>query len=111
VKDAQVFLGQLESLFPGISLHWNGKVVASKAHLDPNYLCGYGNYLPGGYTQFCGFERVPEGNVFFAGEHTSIDFFGFFEGAAEEGWTSADGILRNRGLAFAPSMVGKVAAV
>ena len=39
----------------------------------------------GQYTTFGGYERVRQGNVLFCGEHTSIDFQGFMEGAASEG--------------------------
>lgn len=108
VRDAQLFLGQLETLFPGIGQRWNGKVSSTKAHLDPNYCSAYGNYLPGQYQAFCGYERVPENNVFFAGEHTSVDYYGYFEGAAREGWTAAEQILAALRIAHAPSRVGLV---
>jgi monoamine oxidase len=100
LTDAQTFMRQLHDLFPGVPVEslWNGKVVATKAHLDPNYLCGYASYVPGGYTKWCGAERLPAGNVFFAGEHTSLDFFGYFEGAAVEGTTSAEAILGRMGV-------------
>ncbi len=101
LRDANAFLAKLEVMFPGISQRWNGKVSASKAHLDPNYCCSYGNYLPGQYQAICGCERVPENNVFFAGEHTSVDYFGFFEGAAQEGWSAGDAILSALRLASA----------
>ena len=98
--DAQSFLRQLDRIFPGADVfnQWTGKVVATKAHLDTNYLGSYGNYEPGGYTKWCGAERMPSGNVFFAGEHTSIDFFGYFEGAAQEGIGSAEAILARLGI-------------
>jgi monoamine oxidase len=108
VRDAQAFLAQLEVLFPGITQHWNGKVCSTKSHLDPNYGSAYGNYLPGQYQLMCGYERVPENNVFFAGEHSSVDYFGFFEGAAAEGWWSAGQILSALGLASLPARVGLV---
>jgi monoamine oxidase len=86
-------------------------VCATKAHLDPNYGSAYGNYLPGQYQAFCSYERVPENNVFFAGEHTSVDYFGFFEGAAAEGRWSAEQILSALHIAYAPSGVGLASGV
>jgi monoamine oxidase len=98
--DADTFLGQLERMFPGVPVRslWNGKVAATKSHLDPNYLCGYGSYVQGGYTKWCGAERLPSGNVHFAGEHTSIEFFGYFEGAADEARMEAEKILKKMGI-------------
>ncbi len=100
-KDAQIALGQAEQFFPGISAFWNGKVINSKAHLDPNYGCAYGNYLPGQYQSICQYERVRQGNVFFAGEHTSLDYFGFMEGAADEGWAAGEEMLSAMGVKIA----------
>jgi monoamine oxidase len=102
-QDAATFLGQAELIFPGISAQWNGKVINSKAHLSPDYLSAYGNYLPGQYQSICQYERVRQGNIFFAGEHTSLDFFGFMEGAASEGWAAAAEILTAMGVKFVAS--------
>jgi monoamine oxidase len=98
--DAETFLSQLERIFPGVPVRslWNGKVAATKSHLDPNYMCGYGSYIQGGYTQWCGAERLPSGNVHFAGEHTSIEYFGYFEGAADEARMEAEKILKKMGI-------------
>ena len=41
--------------------------------------------LEGGqYTSFAGYEGVREGNVHFAGEHTSYEFQGYMEGGRPE---------------------------
>ncbi len=45
----------------------------------------YAIYRPGDYTSFVGSEAEVEGNVHFAGEHTSTDFQGWMEGASESG--------------------------
>ena len=39
----------------------------------------------GQYTGFSGIEPVREGNIHFAGEHTSLENQGFIEGAVESG--------------------------
>jgi monoamine oxidase len=96
--DARRFLAQVEPVFPGISGAWNGKAIHSKAHLSPFFGSAYGNYKPGQYQLFCQYERVRQGNVFFAGEHTSLDFFGFMEGGASEGRAAAEEILAALGI-------------
>jgi monoamine oxidase len=79
------FLSQIEPVLPGITAHWNGL-----ASLDswPDYEWTRGSYSywkVGQYTQFAGMERKRQGNCHFAGEHTSIDFQGYLNGAVESG--------------------------
>jgi monoamine oxidase len=94
------FLAQLEDVYPGISPYANGKAVLSLPHLDPNLRLSYSYYRVGQYHAFGGYERAPQGNVYFAGEHCSRDFQGFMEGAAREGIRAANGILSKLGLAY-----------
>ena len=48
--------------------------------------------------KFAGYERVRQDNCqISAGEHCSLEFQGYMEGAAEEGWWAADGSRRHRG--------------
>jgi monoamine oxidase len=47
----------------------------------------------GQYTAFDGIEYAREGNCHFAGEHTSIDFQGYLNGAVETGQRAAADIL------------------
>jgi monoamine oxidase len=90
---AAKFLKQLEPVLPGISAQWNGR-----ATLD--YWAGYqwtrGSYSfwkVGQYTKFSGVEREQEGNCHFAGEHTSVDFQGYLNGAVESGERAAGEIV------------------
>lgn len=91
--DAQIFLQQLKKVFPGISEHWNGIAVETIAHLNPFWNSSYCYWRKGQCQIFGGYERVRQGNVFFAGEHTSVDFQGWFEGAASEGVRAGKEIL------------------
>jgi len=93
VKEAKRFLAQIEPVFPGISLRWNGKADASLAHLNPLWRSSYAYWRVGQYQTIAGYERVRQGNVFFAGEHTSLDYQGWMEGAASEGIRAAKEIL------------------
>jgi monoamine oxidase len=90
---AQQFLTQLEPVMPGISAKWNGR-----ATLD--FWTGYewtrGSYSywkVGQYTRFGGVEGERSGNCHFAGEHTSVDFQGYLNGAVETGERAAAEIL------------------
>ncbi len=90
---ARQFLAQLEPVLPGISGHWNGR-----ATIDywPGYRWTRGSYSywkPGQYTKFAGIERERQGNCHFAGEHTSLDFQGYLNGAVETGERAAAEIL------------------
>jgi len=91
--DAQDFLAQIEPVFPGISLEWNGKATGSMPHLNPLWNSSYCYLRVGQWTQFAGYERVAQGRIVFGGEHTSQDFQGFMEGAAAEGETAAKWVL------------------
>jgi monoamine oxidase len=94
---AAQFLAQLEPVLPGIT----AKGKNGKATLD--YWTGYpwtkGSYSywkVGQYTKFAGVEREREGralNCHFAGEHTSIDFQGYLNGAVETGQRAANEVI------------------
>jgi monoamine oxidase len=90
---AKAFLKQLEVVFPGISPHWTGKATLSTPWRDPLLNCSYSYWKVGQYTQFSGYEGVPQGNIHFAGEHCSQDFQGFMEGGASEGIRAAKEVL------------------
>ena len=90
---AQQFLDQIEPVLPGLSQYWNGK-----ASIDfwTGYAWTRGSYSywkVGQYTKFSGMERERQGNCHFAGEHTSIDFQGYLNGAVESGERAAGEIL------------------
>jgi monoamine oxidase len=90
---AQRFLAQIEPVLPGLSSRWNRKATV-------DYWAGYrwtrGSYSywkVGQYTAFAGMEYARQGNCHFAGEHTSIDFQGYLNGAVETGQRAAADIL------------------
>ncbi|NEQ40664.1 MAG: NAD(P)-binding protein [Okeania sp. SIO3I5] len=95
---AQKLNSQLEQVFPGISnismpdrttcSYWPGEVYARGS-----YLC----YKPGEWTKFYGVERQRVGNIFFAGEHTSLENQGYMEGGCETGEIAAMEILQDLG--------------
>lgn len=97
---ARRFLGQVEPVLPGLSAKWNGR-----AALDhwPSHRWTKGSYSywkVGQYQKFAGVERETEGRrdrCHFAGEHTSVDFQGYLNGAVETGQRAADEVIADLG--------------
>jgi monoamine oxidase len=88
-------LAQYEQLFPGVTAAWNtGPKLAwvNDGNIDERLLGAWSQYNIGQFTGFSGIERESEGNIHFVGEHTSIAFQGFIEGAVRTGWRAADKI-------------------
>jgi monoamine oxidase len=79
------FLSQLEPVFPGLAREWNGRATLDAPMQNPYLLGSYSYWKVGQQTTFAGAERERSGNCHFAGEHCSIFFQGFMEGAAQEG--------------------------
>ena len=92
-QDAKTFLGGLESVFPGGTGRWNGRAASSLPALDPNMGASYSYWRVGQYTSFAGYEKVRQDNIFFAGEHCSVDYQGYMEGGAAEGARAGAEIL------------------
>ncbi len=85
-------LAQLEPIFPGISDAWrDGPRLAwvNDGNIDPHLRGAWSQYNVGQYTGFAGVERERAGNIHFAGEHTSLAFQGFMEGAVRSGERAA----------------------
>lgn len=92
------FLAQLDRVWPGTSASYNGRATVGNAQADPNILASYATWLVGQYTTIAGYERVRQGRVHFAGEHCSVEYQGFMEGAAESGAAAAREILADYGV-------------
>ncbi len=92
---AQQCLQELERVLPGISAHYTGIAALSYPTGGP-YLCGsYSCWAVGQYTLFAGYEGMRQGAIHFAGEHCSVRWQGFMEGAAREGIRAAQEIIRD----------------
>ena len=90
---ANQFAQQIEPLFPGITSRLNGRATIDYWQGSPYTRGSYSFWKVGQYTAFAGAERERSGNCHFAGEHTSIDFQGYLNGAVETGYRAADEIL------------------
>jgi monoamine oxidase len=90
---AMQFLDQLEPVIPGVRDAWNGRATID---FWTGYAWTKGSYSywkVGQYTKFAGAEREQSGACHFAGEHTSVDFQGYLNGAVESGERAAGEVL------------------
>jgi monoamine oxidase len=90
---AKKFLGQIEPVLPGITAQWNGLATLDYWQGNPWTKGSYSYWGVGQYTKFVGAEREQQGNCHFAGEHTSIDFQGYLNGAVESGERAASEVV------------------
>jgi monoamine oxidase len=95
---------QTARLFPGVErVHAGASAARSEKGARwhwPTYpftKASYACYKPGQWTGIRGAEAAPVGNLFFAGEHCSLDYQGFMNGGAETGRFAADAVLRRIG--------------
>lgn len=86
-KDAKCGVDQLAPVYPGLT--WNKRATQTLAHRSALFGASYSYWKVGQYTQFAGYEAVPQGGVYFCGEHTSTDFQGYMEGGAATGRDTA----------------------
>jgi monoamine oxidase len=76
---------------------WNRRVIRNAWDRNPWSLGSYALIRPGQYTSFYGVEAEPQGYVYFAGEHTSIESQGYLNGAVETGQRAAGEVLASLG--------------
>jgi monoamine oxidase len=94
---AKQFLAQIEPVLPGITPKWNGKATLDFWPAYPWTRGSYSYWKVGQYTAFAGVERLQDGNAHFCGEHTSIDFQGYLNGAVETGERAAGEVIDDLG--------------
>ncbi len=87
-------LAILNRAAPGIAAAFNGNGYVSNWSLDPWALGSYAAFEPGQTTEFAEAAGKAEGGIHFAGEHTSVPFQGFLEGAVASGERAAREVAR-----------------
>jgi monoamine oxidase len=90
---ATTFVRQLEPVLPGATKAWNGRAALDFWLGNRWSLGSYSYWKVGQYQRFAGMEGRRQGNCLFAGEHTSIDFQGYLNGAVDTGQRAAGEIL------------------
>jgi monoamine oxidase len=81
----------------GIEGAFNGLAHLDQWADDPYVHGSYAGFGPGQYTAYWGYLARAEGNVFFAGEHTSTHSQGYLNGGVESGERAARQVLRRIG--------------
>ena len=90
----------LDRLYPGAKKEFDNKHVLMPWGQFPWSKGCYSCLKPGQYTAFNGLAEEAQlgGRLLFAGEHTSVDYGGFMNGAIESGHASARKIIWSRGI-------------
>ncbi len=106
----QSFLDRFEQIIPQAKSEVTGDFFCTNWSRDPLITGGYTNFKPGQYTEFAEFlyieSEVPEerqnivfGNLIFAGEHFSDEFYGYMNGGAQTGRLAAAVVKAKIGVA------------
>lgn len=85
----QNFIPGLNKAFPGAEKAFTKKSIKYCWGNQPFAKAGYTSFKKGQYSTIVGWEAVPVGNIYFAGEHVSGEFQGFMNGAAQTGRIAA----------------------
>ncbi len=92
-EQARAFATQFDQLYPGTAATYSGKAIRFHWPSAPFALGSYACYLPGQYTTIRAAEGEAVDNLFFAGEHTSLEFQGYMNGASETGERAASEVM------------------
>jgi monoamine oxidase len=92
-ENTQTCLDSLQKKFVGIRKKWNKKSMFWHWEQNEWSKAGYSAWKTGQWQAFAGAEGEREGNVFFAGEHCSVEFQGFMNGAVQTGRLAAEEII------------------
>lgn len=88
------YLDEVNKGFPGFKDRFSGYTSQMNWWTHPwakgSYICP----KPGQYSTIVDHIASPVGNMLFAGEHVSVDFGGFMNGAAETGRLAAEKIIQ-----------------
>lgn len=98
---AESSLGELAQHAVAAVPAWNRRVIRNAWDRNPWSLGSYALVKPGQYGAFYGVEGERAGQVYFAGEHTSLASQGYLDGAVESGQRAAGEVLASLGLGAA----------
>lgn len=88
------YLNALDKAYPGAKAAHNGKKAIMHWPTQPFAKGSYACFKKGDIINVLPHVATPVDNLFFAGEHCSVDFQGFMEGGAETGKKAAEEILK-----------------
>ncbi|WP_457350796.1 flavin monoamine oxidase family protein [Roseateles sp. P5_D6] len=85
---------EAEALWPGFEAACTGCAVRVHWPSEPWAQGSYSTYRPGQRTSLAGDEATPDREIYFVGEHCSVVWQGYMQGAASTGRQAALAILR-----------------
>ncbi len=99
------FVNRFEAVIPGAKDAATDKFLRTQWTKDPLVRGAYTNFKPGQLTEFANFlyieadnpaerQDVNVGNLIFAGEHLSDEFYGYMNGAAQTGRLAAEVVIQ-----------------
>jgi monoamine oxidase len=94
----QQTLAQIDEVVPGSAAHFNGNAWIDLWTQDRWTRGAYAAFTPGQMTKFWGYNGSADGNIHFAGEHTSTYSQGFLNGGVESGYRAAIEVMRKLGI-------------
>lgn len=86
---------ELDKIFTGFVDARSERASLFAWHTNALSRGSYSAYRVGQYSSLCGAESIPVGNLLFAGEHCSLDFQGYMNGAAESGRVAAEAVIES----------------
>ena len=91
---AAKFVPALNTIYPGMDKAFSKKTIKFCWQNNPWSKAGYSSFKSGQWSTLAGWEGVPVGNIFFAGEHVSRDFQGYMNGGAQTGKAAAELVMK-----------------
>jgi monoamine oxidase len=92
-NQTQSILYDLENTFSKSSYSFNGKLTIDNWGSNQWSKGSYSYRKVGQHTKFMGVEKEKEGQCYFAGEHTSLHYASYMNGAVESGIRAANEII------------------
>lgn len=92
-KEIDKYVGAMEQIFPGSKKAYASKHAFASWTTYPFVKASYTCPKPGQWNTAMLYTSEPIGDVYFAGEHCSVDYQGFMNGAAETGRIAAEQII------------------
>ena len=98
-QEIDKYVNKMELVFPGSKNTYANKHVFACWSSYPWVKASYTCPKPGQWNNEILYVSEPIGNIFFAGEHCSVDYQGFMNGGAETGRVAVEEIIKKIGKA------------
>lgn len=89
------FVPELNAIFPGLDKAFTNKSTKFCWSENPYSKAAYSSFKTGQWSTLAGWEGVPVGEIYFAGEHVSRDFQGYMNGGAQTGRVAAEMLMKS----------------